>query len=179
MGALGILRTAHPRLLCPSPEQLSRREGRIRSAYEPGHGADRPHAGDPRTCWLACAFGRCEHAVRCTQGTVAFRPASQVVGPVPLGHTAARHSGSDFQGLRLYQTTAVSPVTGTVENFPTREHKDQVAGCEAALITSSSALNLLPLVSGPRSTAITTRTRNSIVLIIIGMAKPIFISTAR
>src|SRR5215467_5837320 len=28
-------------LLCPSPEQLSRREGRIRSAYEPGHVADR------------------------------------------------------------------------------------------------------------------------------------------
>jgi hypothetical protein len=57
---------------------------------------------------------------------------------------------------------------------------DQVAGCAApTLMTSRSAVSLLPLVSGPSSTEITTRTRKNIVLIIIGMAKPKFICTAR
>src|SRR5438445_6257386 len=55
----------------------------------------------------------------------------------------------------------------------------QAAGNGAASITSRSAVSLLPLVSGPRSTAITTMTRKSIVLIIIGRAKPMFICTAR
>src|SRR6516165_8371395 len=56
----------------------------------------------------------------------------------------------------------------------------QVAGCAApTLMTSRSAVSFLPLVSGPSSTEITTRTRKSIVLIIIGMAKPKFICTAR
>ena len=56
---------------------------------------------------------------------------------------------------------------------------DQVAGCAATLMTSRSAVRVLPLVSGPSSTEITTRTRKSIVLIIIGKAKPKFICTAR
>jgi hypothetical protein len=56
---------------------------------------------------------------------------------------------------------------------------DQVAGCATPLMTSRSAVSVLPLVSGPSSTEITTRTRKSIVLIIIGMAKPKFICTAR
>jgi hypothetical protein len=56
---------------------------------------------------------------------------------------------------------------------------DQVAGCATLLMTSRSAVSVLPLVSGPSSTEITTRTRKSIVLIIIGMANPKFICTAR
>jgi hypothetical protein len=56
---------------------------------------------------------------------------------------------------------------------------DQVAGCAATLMTSRSAVSVLPLVSGPSSTEITTKTRKNIVLIIIGMAKPKFICTAR
>ena len=59
-----------------------------------------------------------------------------------------------------------------------RLESDQVAGSTAPLMISRSAVSVLPLVSGPRSTAITTMTRKSIVLIIIGMAKPIFICTA-
>src|SRR6516225_6678487 len=38
---------------------------------------------------------------------------------------------------------------------------DQVAGCAATLTTSISAVSLLPLVSGPSSTEITTRTRKN------------------
>ena len=56
---------------------------------------------------------------------------------------------------------------------------DQVAGCATPLMISRSAVSGLPLVSGPSSTEITTRTRKSIVLIIIGKAKPKFICTAR
>ena len=59
-----------------------------------------------------------------------------------------------------------------------RPESDQVAGSTAPLMISRSAVSVLPLVSGPRSTAITTITRKSIVLIIIGMAKPMFICTA-
>jgi hypothetical protein len=59
-----------------------------------------------------------------------------------------------------------------------RLESDQVAGSTAPLMISRSAVSVLPLVSGPRSTAITTMTRKSIVLIIIGKAKPIFICTA-
>jgi hypothetical protein len=53
------------------------------------------------------------------------------------------------------------------------------AGSGAASMTSRSAVSLLPLVSGPRSTEITTMTRKNIVLNIIGMAKPMFICTAK
>src|ERR1700682_850077 len=55
---------------------------------------------------------------------------------------------------------------------------DQVAGCGTIFAIARSAVSLLPRVSGPRSTAITTTTRKKIVLIIIGMAKPMFICTA-
>ena len=42
------------------------------------------------------------------------------------------------------------------------------------ILTSSSAVNFLPLVSGPRSTAMMTSSKNPMVLYIIGRAKPIF-----
>src|ERR1700686_3185193 len=83
----------------------------------------------------------------------------QVTGreaPAPFAHARERHL--DDQALR--------------------PEADQVAGSAAPSTSSRSAVNFLPLVSGPRSTAITTTTRKSIVLIIIGMAKPIFICTA-
>jgi hypothetical protein len=42
------------------------------------------------------------------------------------------------------------------------------------ILTSSSAVNFLPFVSGPRRTAMMTSSRKPIVLYIIGSAKPIF-----
>jgi hypothetical protein len=41
------------------------------------------------------------------------------------------------------------------------------------ILTSSSAVNFLPFVSGPRRTAMITSSRTPIVLYIIGNAKPI------
>src|SRR5262249_13958845 len=42
------------------------------------------------------------------------------------------------------------------------------------ILTSSSAVSFLPFVSGPRSTARMTNSRNPMVLYIIGSANPIF-----
>jgi len=85
---------------------------------------------------------------------------------------------------RFEEETAIVALAGEAEDQPQagrpdRAEHDQVAGCATPLMTSRSAVSVLPLVSGPSSTEITTRTRKSIVLIIIGMAKPKFICTAR
>jgi hypothetical protein len=85
-------------------------------------------------------------------------------------------SKSAIADLLCHGSTAKFP------EAPVREARrggDDQTGCGTPSITSRSAVRCLPLVSGPSSTEITTMTRKNIVLIIIGLAKPRFICTAR